>query len=83
MGYLEQYGIFRKKMGYFEKNGIFKTIWNSIWEYQIRMWGCRDKLGITQNETVEAFSISAKAEVSQFLASWNASDYDCEVNTVQ
>ena len=37
----------------------------------------------SDKKTVEAFSISATAEVSQFLASWNASDYDCEVNTAQ
>ena len=34
----------------------------------------------SDKKTVEAFSISAKAEVSQYLESWNASDYDCQVD---
>ena len=34
----------------------------------------------SDKKTVEAFSISAKAEVSQYLASWNASEYDWQVD---
>ena len=35
---------------------------------------------LSDEKTVEAFSLSGKAEVNKFLSTWNESEYNCEVN---
>ena len=34
---------------------------------------------LSDEKTVEAFSLSGKAEVDEFLSTWNESEYNCEV----
>lgn len=39
---------------------------------------------LSDNKTVEAFSVSGKVSVTEYLSSWNnGSDYDCEVSIEQ